>query len=340
MVKANAYGHGDVLTAQVCMSSGVRDFAVATLEEGIRLRRAGIQGEILILGWTPPEQARLLARWRLSQAVVSRTYAEELNNSAHRVKVHLAVDTGMHRLGLSWDDGDGLLAVCQLKGLRVTGMFTHLAFAESLEPDAVGRTREQLHRFRQAAALVQSAGYGPVALHALSSYGLLNCPRQAGMAYARPGIALYSVLSRPDDQVGALPDLRPVLSLRAKIARIHTLEPGDCAGYDGAFASSASARIAAVTIGYADGYPRSLSNGKGRVLIRGKFAPVAGLICMDQLLVDVTGIPEARESDTVTLIGRDGEQVLTAEEVARDAGTITNELLSRLGERVTRVMTP
>ena len=340
VVKANAYGHGDVLTAQVCMSSGVRDFAVATLEEGIRLRRAGIQGEILILGWTPPEQARLLARWRLSQAVVSRTYAEELNNSAHRVKVHLAVDTGMHRLGLSWDDGDGLLAVCQLKGLRVTGMFTHLAFAESLEPDAVGRTREQLHRFRQAAALVQSAGYGPVALHALSSYGLLNCPRQAGMAYARPGIALYGVLSRPDDQVGALPDLRPVLSLRAKIARIHTLEPGDCAGYDGAFASSASARIAAVTIGYADGYPRSLSNGKGRVLIRGKFAPVAGLICMDQLLVDVTGIPEARESDTVTLIGRDGEQVLTAEEVARDAGTITNELLSRLGERVTRVMTP
>lgn len=340
VVKANAYGHGDVLTARVCMSCGVRAFAVATLEEGIRLRRAGMKGEILILGWTPPEQAQQLTRWRLSQAVVSRTYAETLNHSAHKVKVHLAVDTGMHRLGLSWEDGDGLLAVCQMKGLRVAGMFTHLAFSESLEPDAVKHTQEQLHRFRQAAELVMSAGYGPVALHALSSYGLLNCPRQAGMAYARPGIALYGVLSRPDEQVGTLPDLRPVLSLRAKIARIHNLEPGDCAGYDGAFAPSASARVAAVTIGYADGYPRSLSNGKGKVLIRGKFAPVAGLICMDQLLVDVTGIPEAQEGDTVTLIGRDGEQVLTAEEVARDAGTITNELLSRLGDRVTRVMIP
>lgn len=340
VVKANAYGHGDVLTARVCIESGVKAFAVATLEEGIRLRRAGIKGEILILGWTPPEQTPLLARWRLSQAVVSRTYAEELNHSAHRVKVHLAVDTGMHRLGLSWDDGDGLLSVCRLKQLRVTGMFTHLAFSESLESDAVGHTQEQLHRFRQAAELVISAGYGPVALHALSSYGLLNCPKQAGITYARPGIALYGVLSRPDEQVGTRPDLRPVLSLRAKIARIHNLEPGDCAGYDGAFAPSASARVAAVTIGYADGYPRSLSNGKGRVLIRGKFAPVAGLICMDQLLVDVTGIPEAQEGDTVTLIGRDCENILTAETVARDAGTITNELLSRLGERVTRVMIP
>ena len=340
VVKANAYGHGDVLTARVCMSSGVKAFAVATLEEGIRLRRAGIRGEILILGWTPPEQARLLVRWRLAQAVVSRTYAEALNHSAHKVKVHLAVDTGMHRLGLSWDDGDGLLAVCGLKQLRVAGMFTHLAFSESLEPDAVGHTQEQLHRFCQAADLVMSAGYGPVALHALSSYGLLNCPKQAGMAYARPGIALYGVLSRPDEQVGTLPDLRPVLSLRAKIARIHNLEPGDCAGYDGAFVPSASARVAAVTIGYADGYPRSLSNGKGKVLIHGKFAPVAGLICMDQLLVDVTGIPEAQEGDTVTLIGRDCENILTAEEVARDAGTITNELLSRLGERVTRVIIP
>ena len=160
------------------------------------------------------------------------------------------------------------------------------------------------------------------------------------MAYARPGIALYGVLSRPDEQVGTLPDLRPVLSLRARISRIHSLQPGDRAGYDGAFAPSGPARVAAVTIGYADGYPRSLSNGKGKVLIRGKFAPVAGLICMDQLLVDVTGIPEAQEGDTVTLIGRDGENILTAEEVAQDAGTITNELLSRLGERVTRVMIP
>lgn len=338
VVKANAYGHGDTLTARICMENGVKAFAVATLEEGIRLRRTGIRGEILILGWTPPELAQLLSRWHLTQTVVGPEYAQELNHSGCKVKVHLAVDTGMHRLGLAWDDGDGLLAVCRLRRLRVTGMFTHLAFSESLELDAARRTQAQLERFYQAAELVAQSGYGPVALHALSSYGLLNCPPQAGMAYARPGIALYGVLSRPDDQVGTSPGLRPVLSLRAKIARIHSLEPGDCAGYDGAFAPSASARVAAVTIGYADGYPRSLSNGRGRVLIRGKFAPVAGLICMDQLLVDVTGIPEAQEGDTVTLIGQDGEQILTAEEVARDAGTITNELLSRLGERVIRVM--
>ena len=340
VVKANAYGHGDALIARACMSSGVKAFAVATLEEGVRIRSAGIKGEVLILGWTPPEQARLLVRWRLTQAVVSPEYAQALNDSRCNVRVHLAVDTGMHRLGVSWDDGDSLRAVCGLKRLRVTGMFTHLAFSESLAPEAMQRTQEQLDRFRHAAELVAAAGYGPVALHALSSYGLLNCPPQSGMAYARPGIALYGVLSRPDEQVGTLPDLRPVLSLRARIARIHTLEPGDCAGYDGAFAPSGPARVAAVTIGYADGYPRSLSNGRGRVLIRGKFAPVAGFICMDQLLVDVTGIPEAQEGDIVTLIGRDEEQVLTVEEVAQDAGTITNELLSRLGERVIRVMIP
>lgn len=340
VVKANAYGHGDALIARACMSIGVKAFAVATLEEGVRLRSAGIKGEVLILGWTPPEQTRLLVRWRLTQAVVSPEYAQALNDSRCNVRVHLAVDTGMHRLGVSWDDGDSLRAVCGLKRLRVTGMFTHLAFSESLAPEAMQRTQEQLNRFRHAAELVSAAGYGPVALHALSSYGLLNCPPQAGMSYARPGIALYGVLSRPDEQIGTLPDLRPVLSLRARIAQIHTLEPGDCAGYDGAFAPSGPARVAAVTIGYADGYPRSLSNGRGRVLVRGKFAPVAGLICMDQLLVDVTGIPEAQEGDTVTLIGRDGENILTAEEVARDAGTITNELLSRLGERVARVMIP
>ena len=340
VVKANAYGHGDVLTARVCMENGVKAFAVATLAEGIRLRRAGIKGEILILGWTPPEQSRTLARWRLTQAVVGPAYARALNDSGCRVKVHLAIDTGMHRLGFSWDGGDSLLTACGLKRLRVTGLFTHLAFSESLAPDAVRHTQEQLGRFRQAAELVTAAGYGPLALHALSSYGLLNYPPQSGMAYARPGIALYGVLSRPDEQVGTPPDLRPVLSLRAKIARIHALSPGDCAGYDGAFAPSSPARVAAVTIGYADGYPRSLSNGRGRVLIRGKFAPVAGLICMDQLLVDVTGIPEAREGDTVTLIGRDGENSLTAEEVAQAAGTITNELLSRLGERITRVLIP
>ncbi len=337
VVKADAYGHGLAQVAKVCRQEGVSAFAVATVEEGAALRRLGIRGEILVLGYTPPQQARRLAHYRLTQAVINLSHARQLEAQGRRIKVHLKLDTGMHRLGLPWDAPQTLLQVCACRHLTVCGIFTHLADAESLTPESMARTRRQIRRFRQAADALTQAGY-PLPCHTLSSYGLLNYAPAPSSAYVRIGIALYGVLSREGDHPRLSPALRPVLSLRARVAQVHRLEAGERAGYDGLFAPDHPAKVALVTIGYADGYPRSLSCGAGRVLIRGQAAPIAGLICMDQMLVDVTEIPGVRPGDMVTLIGQDGDQTITAEQVAAAADTITNELLSRLGSRLERVL--
>ena len=186
-------------------------------------------------------------------------------------------------------------------------------------------------------AALRAEGCRPEALHVQSSYGLLNYG-DLPCAWARVGIALYGVLSRPGDHTRAQPDLRPVLSLRARVAQVRTLAAGERAGYDGAFAPSGPARVAVITIGYADGLFRALSNGRGGVLLHGQYAPIAGLICMDQLLADVTHIDGVVSGDTATIIGRDGGAVISAGQLAEACGTITNELLSRLGSRLERIV--
>ena len=153
----------------------------------------------------------------------------------------------------------------------------------------------------------------------------------------RAGIALYGVMSAPGEHTALTPRLHPVLSLRARVVQVRTLESGVCAGYDGSFTAEGPSVVAVVGLGYADGYPRSLSCGAGGALVRGRYAPVAGRICMDQLLLDVTGIPGVAPGDVATFIGRDGDRVIAAEEAAQAAGTITNELLSRLGPRLERI---
>ena len=337
VVKANAYGHGDLEVARICAGQGVTAFAVATAAEGARLRRGGVRGTILILGCTGPEEAPLLARHRLTQAVVSAAHARALEAAGRRLEVHLKIDTGLHRLGFAWDDGAGLAVPFRCRHLKVTGTFTHLSDAEAADPDSRARTEEELRRFRAAVETLRRAGHEPGALHFQGSYGLLNLP---GLPcdYARPGIALYGVHSAPGQETRAKPGLRPVLSLRARVVQLHRLEAGERAGYDGSFTARRPTVLATVSIGYADGWPRALSNGAGRVLLRGRSAPVAGLVCMDQLLADVTDIPGVTPGDAATLIGRDGDQEITAEEAAAAAGTITNELLSRLGPRLPRTV--
>ena len=338
VVKANAYGHGDLEVARICAGEGVRAFAVATAAEGVRLRRGGVRGAILVLGCTGPREVPLLARYRLTQAVVSADHARALAAQGRRIAVHLKIDTGLHRLGIPWDDVEGLVAPFACKNLKVTGTFTHLSDAEAADSDSRARTEEALRRFRSAVETLRRAGHEPGALHFQGSYGLLNLP---GLPcdYARPGIALYGVHSAPGQETRAKPDLRPVLSLRARVVQLHRLEAGERAGYDGSFTARRPTVLAALSIGYADGWPRSLSNGAGQVLIRGQRAPIAGLVCMDQLLVDVTDIDGVTPGDIATLIGRDGAAELTAGQAARAAGTITNELLSRLGPRLPRLVT-
>lgn len=337
VIKADGYGHGALALARICRQEGVDAFAVATAPEGVQLRRAGVSGTILVLGYTPPEQAPLLARYRLVQTVVSLDHALALEGAGRRVRVHLKLDTGMHRLGIPWDDTEAQARVYQCRHLRVEGLFTHLADAEALDPVDEARTQLQIKRFYTAVSALKRQGLPTGQLHIQSTYGLLNYG-PLPCAYVRVGIALCGVLSREDDRTRTRPALRPALSLRARVAQIHTLAPGERAGYDGSFVADGPSRLALVTIGYADGYPRSLSRGEGHVLIRGQLAPVAGLICMDQLLVDVTLIPEAAPGDVVTLIGSDGQGEITAGEVAQAAGTITNEIFSRLGPRLERMV--
>ena len=317
-VKANAYGHGAVPVARECQKMGVDAFCVATVEEGIELRENGISGTILVLGWTDPRQAQLLHEHKLTQTAVSLSYAQELDRLGKPIQVHIKVDTGMHRLGFHWEDLEGMTGIFSCKNLRVTGAFTHIC-ADSM-------AKEQGRRFCRAVAGLRERGYAIPKIHLLASEGLLNHPELGG-DYARVGLALYGI--------GA-PDLRPVLSLKARVAQVRELPAGEGMGYEWRFTAQRPSWVAVLTIGYGDGLPRSLSCGAGSVLLHGKRAPVAGLICMDQTLVDVTEIPGVSPGDAAVMIGKSGGAELTAAEVAEWAGTIPNEILSRMGRRLRR----
>ena len=332
VVKADAYGHGAVPVARRLRREGVRAFAVATLEEGVALRRHGIGGEILVLGYTSPAQARRLARWRLTQAVVDEAHGRALAAQGVKLRVHLALDTGMHRLGVPAEDHRAIARLYALPRLKIQGVFSHLCVSDSLQPEDVDYTDGQLERFYAALRWMKQHGYDPGETHIQASYGIWNLPPQP-CAWARPGIALYGVTSGGEPPLQSL-GLRPVLSLRARVASVRTLPAGEGAGYGLAFRPGEERRLAAVTIGYADGLPRDLPQRGGQVLIAGRRCPMVGRVCMDQLLVDVTGVPGAAPGAVVTLIGRDGEEEIRAEEAAGWCGTITNELLSRLGGRL------
>lgn len=344
-VKANAYGHGAVPVARELERLGVTSFCVACAAEGVELREAGIKGDILILGYTFPQAFPLLRRYRLTQTVVDYAYAEQLQACGLPLHVHIAVDTGMHRLGIRCEDTDQIAAVYRMKNLSVDGIYTHLAACDSDELQAQALTERQIDAFFQVIERLRADGCPCRGLHLLSSYGILRC-RRAAADHVRPGIALYGLLSTAEDIHRLLParekgagvsPLRPVLSLKARVSSLRTLRAGESAGYGLAFTACRDMTLAVLSIGYADGLSRSLSQGRGRVLINGYSAPIVGRICMDQTLVDVSGVPELSPGDAAVLIGTSGAREITAGELAENCGTITNEILSRLGGRLERI---
>lgn len=335
-VKAEAYGHGAVPIARSLQYAGVTDFCVASVEEGVELRQAGISGKILVLSYTPKGAVYKLSDYNLIQTVVDKEYANMLMETGIKLKVHIGVDTGMHRLGVWWEDTEDILEIWQKENLTVCGVFSHLCVADSKREEDRQFTRRQVERFDQVIETLHRAGKEGFAVHLQSSYGILNY-RDCKYDYVRPGIAMYGVLSKKGDWVDTPVSLKPVLSLKSRIECIRDLKAGEGAGYGLDFTAQKDSRLAVLSIGYADGIPRNLSE-KGFVLCHGKKAKIVGRICMDQMLIDVTDIKEASPNDEVVLIGKSNNTQIYAEQFAEWADTITNEVLSRLGGRLERVV--
>ena len=336
-VKANAYGHGANLISTELNAIGIVHFCVATVIEGEELRKNGITGEILILGYTAPEQFSLLCRWHLTQTVLDAAYAEALNAYGEKIDVQIKLDTGMHRLGERCESLDTVSQIFQYENMNIVGVFSHLCVSDGTMPQEKNFTLAQGRAFHTAIAQLRARGCCCPKVHLLASYGLLNYPELGG-DYARVGIALYGALSDKRDEETCTVDLRPVLSLKARVALIKNLYPGERAGYGLQFTTEHTAKLAVLAIGYADGLPRSLSCGIGAVLLHGRKAPIVGRICMDQTIVDITGLPPVFPGDEAILIGSSGRLNITASDLAEQAHTISNEILSRLGARLERVM--
>lgn len=332
VVKADAYGHGAERIATHLERLGVDAFAVATVDEGIDLRKAGIRSEILILGYTNPCRAEDICKYDLIQTLVGYDHAIGLARQGYPIKAHVKIDTGMHRLGFDYADTDSIAACFSILELEISGIFSHLCVADSIDASDVEFTQLQIRRFYELLDKLAARGISIPKTHLQSSYGLLNYP-ELKCDYVRVGIALYGVHSTPNAQTKLDLNLRPVLSLKSRIAQIRQISAGETVGYGRSFVVQRDSKIAVVPIGYADGVPRALSGGKINVLINGYAVPIIGRICMDQLTIDVTDVPDVHTADIVTLLGCDKTKRITAEEWAEQTGSITNEILSRLSPR-------
>ena len=341
VVKAGAYGHGDGMVARALEAAGARWFAVSCLAEALHLRSAGIEGSILILGRTDPACAASLVRYGLIQAVFSPEYARQLSacaEQAHRpVQVHLKVDTGMGRIGFTARSeaevapcADALSACFDLKGLEVTGLFQHFAVADSHAPADLAYTRRQHGLFLAVLAALEERGRTVRTAHCCNSAALAEHP-EWGMDLVRPGILLYG--GQPSEEV-QLPGLAPVLTLKAAVSQVKELAPGQALSYGLCYTAQHPMQVATLCVGYADGYPRAMTN-RGVCALHGAPAPVVGRVCMDQLMVDVTGIPGVQAGDAATIFG--GGAADSTADVAAKTGTIPYEIMCGLALRVPRV---
>lgn len=333
VVKSNAYGHGTYEISTHLAKIGVKAYAVATIDEGISLRKYGVPGEILVLGYTSPHRAKELKKYNITQTLIDYDYALALSAQGEKVKGHIKIDSGMHRLGFDYEDVDRIASVFSMKNLCVTGIFTHLCVADSLGKQDVNFTNMQLERFHTLLDILKSKGVEIPKIHIQSSYGLLNYP-DLECDYMRAGVTLYGVLSALGDQTKLSLPVKPVLALKSSIVLLRNIKKGDCVGYGCTFTANRDSLIAVIPIGYADGYPRNLSGKNHYVLVNGQKAPIAGRICMDQFAIDVTDIPNVTVGTTVTLLGTDGSNEISAEMISDRAESITNELLSRMGQRL------
>ena len=346
VVKADSYGHGAVECARVFAQEGAAWLAVSCLAEARQLRKAGLTLPILILGHVEPDCAPVLIQQNITAACYSSAQAKALSDAAcaagGRVQVHLKADTGMGRIGFALrTDFDAalaeMLAVCRLPGLEVTGLFQHFAVADDDSADSITYTAQQHELFVKAYQTLTDAGFEPAVVHCDNSAGVMLHPDwPAGLprshCMARPGIILYGFDPSDEVRFGAF---RPAMKLKTVVSMVKQMEPGQSASYGRRFTAEKPTRVATLCAGYADGYPRLLSCGKGVVEIKGVPCPVLGRVCMDQMMVDVTALPDLQEGEEAILWG--GTVSDSAESIARKTDTISYEVLCGVSRRVPRV---
>lgn len=337
-VKADAYGHGAVNCARALERAGARWFGVALPEEGVTLRDAGITSSILCLaGFWEGQEDLMVSRW-LTPAIFRLDLLRALAGEARRAGViadyHLKVDTGMGRLGVPYSElGDFLDGAAELDGVRLDGVMSHLASAD--DPREQEFTQDQIGRFNNAVDAVRAAGHRPTWIHLANSAGAHAYSASRGNL-VRIGGTLYGLWRDVTDHSIEPLDWRPVMSVFTRIMFLKTVPAGARLGYGGTFSTERESRIATLALGYEDGLSRARSN-RGKVIIRGQFAPIIGRVSMDLTLVDVTDVPGAEVGDEVVIIGSQGSNQITAEEVAAEIGTISYEVTCSLSNRVPRV---
>jgi alanine racemase len=338
VVKADAYGHGAVTVAQTALQSGADWLGVATVPEGIQLRETGIKAPILVLGAThTPEQIHAIAQWQLQptlcspkQALVFSDTLEAINSNSP-VLVHVKLDTGMSRLGTDWQQAAEFVQLVQrLPHLEIASIYSHLATADSPDPSVM---QLQHRRFEEAIAQIKALGIKPPCLHLANSAGTL-ADKALHYDMVRVGLAIYGLY--PAEHLRSGIDLKPVLQVKARVTQVKTIAAGTGVSYSYQFVAPREMRIAVVGIGYADGVPRNLSN-KIQVLIRGQRISQLGAITMDQLMLDVSSIPDIQEGEVVTLLGKQGKQQISADDWANQLNTISWEILCGFKHRLPRV---
>lgn len=338
VIKTDGYGHGAIEIANTIESLDyLFGFCVATVEEGLILRRHGVKKPILILGYTFEDQYEDIILNDLRPAVFTMEMAKSFSDIAtslnHDVKIHIKIDTGMSRIGLQVREENAKLIaqIAALPHIIVEGIFTHFAKADEYDKTSANH---QIELFKHMIELTEREGVTIPYKHCSNSAGIVEIPA-ANMDIVRAGITLYGLW--PSDEVDKSKiDLAPALELKSKISYVKTLEAGRQISYGGTYTTTKEERIATIPVGYGDGYPRSLSN-KGYVLIHGKKAPICGRVCMDQFMVNVTDIPEVKTGDEVTLLGRDGSERITAEELGDLSKRFNYEFVCDLGKRIPRV---
>lgn len=344
IIKADAYGHGAVPVAIKLIEGGVKEFGVAICEEGMELRESGILSPVLIMGFTPDQLLPEAVRANLAQTVFTKCGAFALNDEAARqgkkATVHIKIDTGMSRLGFLPNE-ESIKDICEIaecKNLDIRGIYSHLATSDELESDFMF---QQLARFEWVLKELEERGLNIPEKHISNSGAFSHIYNSGGTEYkgflldsARIGIMLYGYPPSAEmGEVCAPLNLRPVMRLMSRISMVKELEAGVGISYGHLYKTTQKSKIAVLPIGYADGYPRRLSQG-GKVLVNGQFANIAGAICMDQCMIDITGIPNVNPSDPVVMMGEPG---ICADNLGEIVGTISYEILCGIGKRVPRI---